>query len=84
MPAELVQLHEGPSLVDIPGQLRAFADRIEAGNYGDVGTVFTLMPRDGDFPKMWGWGDVSGQREPIVQLNLALHWHCRALIGRQS
>lgn len=80
---ELVQLRQGPSLNDIPAQLRQLANSIEAGVYGEVETLFTLMPRDGDFPKMHGWGDVTGQHDPIVQLNLALHWHCRVLTSRE-
>lgn len=78
----VVQLHDGPSLQDIPAQLRALADRIEAGQYGQVETLITMMPKDGDFPTMWGWGDIAGQRDPIIQLNLALHWHCASLTAR--
>jgi len=79
---KIIPLHEGPSLKDIPAQLRALADSIEAGTHGQVDTLFTLMPRDGDFPIMHGWGDVTGLNDPIIQLNLALHWHCRTLVSR--
>ena len=81
MSAEIVTLHE-KSLQDIPAQLRALADSVEAGEYGEVDTLFALMPRSGDFPKMWAWGDAGGQDDPIIQLQLALHWHCRALTCR--
>ena len=81
MTAEIVTLREN-TLRDIPAQLRAMADRIEAGEYGEVESLFALMPRGGDFPKMWGWGDVSGPNDAIVQLQLALHWHCQAMVGR--
>jgi len=79
---KIVPLHKGPSLNDIPAQLRALADSIQTGTYGPVDTLFTLMPRDGDFPIMHGWGDVTGPCDPIIQLNLALHWHCRTLTLR--
>lgn len=74
MSAEIVHL-PGVSLRDIPAQLRGLADRIEAGEYGEVDTLFALMPCGGDFPKMWGWGDVDGKNDPVIQLQLALHWH---------
>ena len=74
MSAELVQLHEGPSLGDVVGQIRAFADRIEAGAYGEVSTVFAVMPVAGDYPKFWGWGDITGGNDPVIQLELVKLW----------
>lgn len=84
MVAEVVQLHEGPSLNDIVAQIRAFADRIEAGEYGEVDTVFAVMPRTGDYPKFWGWGDITNVNDPVIQLELAKHWLLVNLVERRA
>ncbi len=81
MTAEIVTLREN-TLRDIPAQLRAMADRIEKGEYGEVDGLFVVMPRGGDYPKMWGWGDTAEPNDMLVQLQLALHWHCQAMVGR--
>ena len=57
---KVVELHSGPSLQDIPGQLRALADRIEQGEYGDVEGLFAVMPREQDYPVILGWGAMDG------------------------
>lgn len=74
MSAEIIPIRSGPSLNDIAGQLRALADQIEAGEYGEVETVFALMPRDGDYPTFWGWGDITGANDPVIQLELVKLW----------
>lgn len=79
----IVPLREGPPLTDVVAQIRAFADRIEAGEYGEVGTVFAVMPRQGDYPKFWGWGDVAGVSDPVVQLELAKLWLLTNLTSRE-
>lgn len=79
---KIVQIRNTPPLNDIVAQLRALADKIEAGGHGEVNTLFAIMPRDGDFPKVFGWGDVHGGNEPIVQLELAKHWLVVNLVSR--
>ena len=74
MVAEVIRLRETPSLRDVVAQIRAFADRIEAGEYGEVETVFALMPRAGDYPSFWGWGDITGTNDPVIQLEMAKLW----------
>lgn len=55
---EIVRLVEGPSLNDIPGQLRALADRIEAGEYGlPELAVFFLETDEGLTGFSWGHYD---------------------------
>lgn len=77
----VVPLREGPSLAEIPGQLRALADRIEAGEYGEVGGLFALLPREHDYPVTFGWGVTSGAFDAIIQFELARQWHVRAGAG---
>lgn len=72
--ANIALLRQAPSLVDIPGQLRQLADAIEAGAHGEVASMLVLVPREGDYPSIWGWGDVSDDNRPIIQLELAKAW----------
>lgn len=80
----VVPLRESPSLTDIVAQIRAFADRVETGEHGEVSTVFVLMPCTGDYPKVWGWGDITGTNDPVVQLELAKLWLLTNLVERAS
>lgn len=82
MSAEVVQLREGPLLSDIVGQIRAFADRIEAGEYGEVETVFAILPRAREYPMVLGWGDITNTNDPVIQLELAKHWLLVNLVQR--
>lgn len=77
----IVQLHDGPSLQDIPAQLRALADRIEAGEYGDVDGLFAIMPRERDYPTIMSWGIDHGAYDPIIQFEIARQWLVRAAVG---
>jgi len=78
----VVPIAEGPSLQDIAGQLRALADRIEGGEYGEVDTMFAVMPVLGGYPKLWGWGDIDGQFDPIIQLELMKQWLLNNITAR--
>lgn len=78
---KVVPIKEGPSLAEIPAQLRALADRIEAGEYGEVEGLFAIMPRDQAYPTTFAWGVDHGAFDPIIQFNLALQWHVRAAAG---
>lgn len=46
---------------DIPQQLRQMADRIEAGEYGEVATVIGIVDR-GAGVDIFGWGLIDGLR----------------------
>lgn len=83
MTLNVVPLREGPPLTDVVAQIRAWADRIEAGEYGEVSSVFALMPRDNNYPTLWGWGDTSGVGDPVVQLELAKMWLLANLTKRE-
>lgn len=77
----VVPLRSGPSLGDIPNQIRALADRIEAGDYGAVDGFLAVMPRDRDWPTVFAWGVNSGAFDPIIQFELARQWLVRAAAG---
>ena len=80
MALTVVPLSDRPSLQDIPALLRNLAHEIESGEV-EARTIFVVIPQDGgDYPKLRGWGDVEGDRGPIVQLALASHW----LLSRQT
>jgi len=78
---KVVPIHEGPALDEIPAQLRALADRIEAGEYGDVSSLLAVLPRERTYPVTFGWGDIRGCNEPVVQFELARQWHVRSWAG---
>ena len=78
---KVVSLHDGPPLNDIPEQLRALADRIESGDYGQVDSLYAIMPRDEAYPLCLGWGSTDGAYDPTVQFFLAHQWMVRAAVG---
>lgn len=73
MSAEIVKLvdHGRADLSDVPLMLRRLADRYEAGEYGEDQTIFIVIPQNGDYPIVQGFGMVEGPRDPLVQLDLA-------------
>lgn len=79
---EVVQLRTQTPLSDVVGMLRKLADNIEAGKYDEVQSLFVVMPRAADYPKTFGFGDVGGLNAPIIQFELAKHWHVENLVGR--
>ena len=81
MTAEIVKLHESPPLNDIVSQLRKLADHIENGEVEADG-AFLLIPRPGDYPTVYGWGDVTGRNDPAVQFELARMWLMMNLVHR--
>lgn len=82
MNPKVVQLRESPSLNDIPGMLRKLAEDIEAGVHGDVSSAYVLLPAEGDYPKIFGFGDVTGEFDPIVQCELAKAWFVENRVRR--
>lgn len=53
---KVVQMREH-TLRDVPAQLRALADRVEAGEHGQVGTCAVSIL--GDTLEVYAWGDES-------------------------
>lgn len=70
------------NLGDVPAMLRNLADKIENGAYGQVTSMIALMPRDGEFPVLFGWGDIEGPNHPIIQCELAKNFLVENLITR--
>jgi hypothetical protein len=68
--AEVVNLRSMPSLADIPGQLRQMAEMIEAGEVEATSALF-IIPRAGDWPKVFGWGDHLSDYGNIAVCELA-------------
>lgn len=62
--------------------LRRTADQIEAGEHGEVGTAFLLLPTADDYPKVFGWGDVDGINHPALQCELAKMWLLTNIVSR--
>lgn len=82
---EVVKIRDGaPLLSDIPGMLRKVADDIEKGEHGDVTSAILVIPVDDDYPELFGWGDVDGGNNPIIQLELAKIWLLQNLTARKS
>lgn len=80
--ATVVELRPGPPLTDVPGMLRKLANDIEVGDYGEVASAMVLIPQDGDFPLVFGFGDATNERQPLVTLQLAAHWMCQNMVSR--
>lgn len=71
------------NLNDIPERLRDMATRIESGEL-NADTLFVVIPQDGDYPSLYGWGDIERHNDPIIQLNLCLHNVCGSINRRSS
>lgn len=79
----VVPFNDGrPTLNDITGRLRLLADQIDAGEHGDVTTLYVLIARGADYPTTFGYGPIDGANDPIIQFELAKTWHVQAMIGR--
>jgi hypothetical protein len=84
MSISIVPLRDGRApLTDIPGRLRVLADNIEAGVNGDIHSCIVLLTRPGDFPAALQYGEVDGPNDPIIQLQLALHWFVTKIVVRK-
>jgi hypothetical protein len=44
------------NLSDVPGMLRKLADDIEAGTWGEVPICLVVLPRQGEWPDVFGFG----------------------------
>lgn len=80
---EVVQLRSDPPVSDIAGQLRAMADRIEAGEQEAESALF-IIPKPGDYPDIFGWGEHLGTPTNILTCELAKAWFIREYLPRQE
>ena len=67
---------------DIPGMLRRTAERIEAGEFGKIDAALVLIPRHGDYPTVFGFGDVERENDPAIQCELAKMWLLSNMVQR--
>jgi len=68
---ELVSLRDHrPLISDIPAMMRKLADDIEAGTIPAKSALF-IIPRDGDWPDIYGWGDHLGDHGNIALCEIA-------------
>lgn len=80
---KIVDLPRGPSLMDVSAHLRRIADEIEAGDWGDNPTGIFLMPRDGDWPALFGWGPNTSEAEVVFAMQQAVTFLTNTLVGRR-
>lgn len=79
---KVVQMRTAPLLSDIPGQLRAFADRIERGDTGPYETMVCCAWGDESFtPDGFIWGH-NGDRHRAA--GMLFHMAHLTLINKDS
>ena len=72
------------NLRDIPAMLRKVANEIERGDYAEVSTAFLVIPIEDDYPQLFGWGDVDGANDPMIQIALCQQWLLSNLVKRRG
>lgn len=83
MTDNITPLRPGPALNDIPGMLRQLADQFEAGEY-DATSLLVVMPQEGDWPILFGYGEHMGDLTNIATMELAKLWFANNLSGRSA
>lgn len=78
----VVTLRPGPKLSDIPGMLRQLADKFEAGEETAEG-LLVIIPQDGDWPAICGYGEHLGDYANIALLDLAKTFLIHNLTARE-
>lgn len=71
--SNIIQLGSGVLLSDIPGQLRRLADQIETGAI-TAESLLAIIPSDGYYPIIYGWGEAMGAHERLGVLAAAQFW----------
>lgn len=71
------------NLGDVPAMLRKLADDIETSITEPCSSAIVLLPREQDYPVIFGFGDVEGNNQPLVQLALAHSWFIYNLTSRR-
>jgi len=78
---KVVPLRERPTVSDIPGMLRKLADDIESGETM-AHAVLAIIPRDGDWPVICGFGEHLGDHGNIAVCEMAKLWFANNLVAR--
>lgn len=71
-------------LTDIPAKLREMAAMIESGEHEDVSSVVVLMPVPGDYPRIYGFGELGGTQDPVMICELAKLWLLQNFVERHA
>lgn len=77
----VLHLRPGPPINDIPGMLRQLADQFETGEYTAEG-ILVILPRDGDWPAIFGYGEHLTDYGNIAVLEMAKTWMTNHLTAR--
>lgn len=78
----LTIVRDKPALSDIPAMLRKLARDIEAREVKNVEALYVLIPVPGGDPMLYGWCDIKGKNDPIIQCELAKLWLLRNIRSR--
>lgn len=71
------------SVADIPAMLRRMADQIEKGEVEASSALF-IIPREGDWPDIYGWGEHLGDHGNIAVCEMAKTWFINNLVARRT
>lgn len=72
-----------PNLQDICEHLRTLADGIENGDFGEVTTLFVIIPKAGhDWPDLFGYGIDAESPQFVFQMELAKTWLVNNVVKR--
>jgi hypothetical protein len=77
----VVPLRDGPLVTDIVGQLRRMADDFERGDIA-AESVLLIIPRQNDWPSIFGWGAHLGDHGNIAVCEMAKTWFVNNLVAR--
>lgn len=81
MSDNVLPIRQGPLIDDIPGQLRQMADKIERGDVAADAALF-IIPRENDWPDIFGWGCHLGDYGNIAVCELAKTWFLNNNVAR--
>ena len=68
-----VSVLSGAKVSDIPAMLRRMAEQIEAGDVS-ASSMLVIIPRDQDWPEIFGWGENLGYYGNMAVCELAKAW----------
>lgn len=71
------------NLSDIPAMLRQLADDIENGEHGEVSLCIAVIPREGSWPDLFGFGPTGDTSDAAVvgHLEMAKTWFVSNAVG---
>lgn len=79
--AENVTTLRTATIADIPAMLRKMADQIDNGDVA-AASMLVIIPRDGDWPDIYGWGEHLGDHGNIAICEMAKTWYVQNLSAK--